>query len=164
MNKTVNDIVLFIAQGAYSGRLPKAPGTAGTVIGVLLYLLLKDVSPLWYGVACVGVTVLGTWAAGYADCILGTKDSPYHRHRRDRGHSRRTVPGPLRLGIRSRGIRPVPVLRHPEALAAQETAGHARRTGCDAGRYRGGSVYKCHSAGSGIDIELISKEREKKSL
>ena len=76
MNKTVNDIVLFIAQGAYSGRVPKAPGTAGTVIGVLLYLLLKDVSPLWYGIACVGVTVLGTWAAGYADCILGTKDSP----------------------------------------------------------------------------------------
>jgi len=76
MNKIVNDIVLFIAQGVYSGRVPKAPGTAGTVIGVLLYLLLKDVSPLWYGITCIGVTVLGTWAAGYADCILGTKDSP----------------------------------------------------------------------------------------
>jgi len=76
MNKLRDNIVLFIAQGAYSGRIPIAPGTAGTVIGVLLYLLVKDLSPLWYGAACVGVTVLGTWAAGYADRILAAKDSP----------------------------------------------------------------------------------------
>jgi phosphatidylglycerophosphatase A len=76
MNKIFDSIVLFIAQGAYSGRLPKAPGTAGTAVGVLLYLMLQDLSPLWYGAACVSVTVLGTWAAGYADCILGTKDGP----------------------------------------------------------------------------------------
>ena len=76
MNKIFSNIVIFIAQGAYSGRFPIAPGTAGTVVGVLLYLLLKDLSPLWYGAACVGATLLGTWAAGYADCILGTKDSP----------------------------------------------------------------------------------------
>lgn len=76
MNKTFDKIILFIAQGAFSGRFPIAPGTAGTAVGVLLYLLLNDLSPLWYGAACVGMTVLGTWAAGYADCILGTKDSP----------------------------------------------------------------------------------------
>jgi phosphatidylglycerophosphatase A len=76
MKKITDTILLFIAQGASSGRFPIAPGTAGTVVGVLLYLLLQDLSPLWYGAACVGVTVLGTWAAGYADCILGTKDSP----------------------------------------------------------------------------------------
>jgi phosphatidylglycerophosphatase A len=76
MNKVFDNIVLFIALGAYSGRFPIAPGTAGTAVGVLLYLLLQDLSPLWYGAACVGATVLGTWAAGYADCILGTKDSP----------------------------------------------------------------------------------------
>jgi len=76
MNKILDNIVLFIAQGAYSGRFPIAPGTAGTVVGVLLYLLVKDLSPLGYGTACVGVAVLGTWAAGYADSILGTKDSP----------------------------------------------------------------------------------------
>ena len=76
MNKILDNIVLFIAQGAYCGRIPIAPGTAGTVVGVLLYLLVRDLSSLWYGAACVGATVLGTWAAGYADCILGTKDSP----------------------------------------------------------------------------------------
>ena len=76
MNKIFDKLVLFIAQGAYSGRIPIAPGTAGTVVGVLLYLLVRDLRSLWYGAACVGATVLGTWAAGYADCILGTKDSP----------------------------------------------------------------------------------------
>lgn len=68
-------MILFIAQGAYSGRFPKAPGTAGTVVGVLLYLLMQDLTPLWYGTVCVGATFLGAWAAGYADRILGTKDS-----------------------------------------------------------------------------------------
>ena len=76
MNKLSDKISLFIARGAYSGRFPIAPGTAGTVVGVLLYLLLQHLSPLWYGAACAGVAVLGTWAAGYADRILGTKDSP----------------------------------------------------------------------------------------
>lgn len=76
MNKAFDKIVLFIAQGAYSGRVPKAPGTAGTVVGVLLFLFVKDLSPLGYGAVCVGVAVLGTWAAGYADSLLGTKDSP----------------------------------------------------------------------------------------
>lgn len=76
MSKTFDKMSLFIAQGAYSGRVPVAPGTAGSAVGVLLYLLLNELSPLWYGAACIGVTVLGTWAAGYADRILGTKDSP----------------------------------------------------------------------------------------
>ena len=36
MNKTFDKIALFIAQGGFSGRMPIAPGTAGTVVGVLL--------------------------------------------------------------------------------------------------------------------------------
>lgn len=76
MNKAKNSIILFIAQGAYSGRFPKAPGTAGTVVGVLLYLALQNVSPVWYMVAVLAVTGIGTWAAGAADRALGTKDSP----------------------------------------------------------------------------------------
>jgi phosphatidylglycerophosphatase A len=76
MSKSKDNMVLFIAQGAYSGRFPKAPGTAGTVIGALLYLLIKDASPLVYGAVCVCLIALGTWAAGRADTILGTKDSP----------------------------------------------------------------------------------------
>lgn len=76
MSKTKDNIILFIAQGAYSGRLPKAPGTAGTAAGVLLYLALRDTTLAWYTITTIAVTVLGTWAAGEADRILGTKDSP----------------------------------------------------------------------------------------
>lgn len=76
MARLTDHIILFIAQGAYSGRFPAAPGTAGTVVGVLLYLLVKDLALPAYGAVCVAVTVLGTWAAGRADTVLGTKDSP----------------------------------------------------------------------------------------
>ncbi len=75
MNRTADKIVLFIAQGAYSGRSPFAPGTAGTVVGVLLYLLLRDLGLFGYGVACAVVSALGIWAAGRADEIFRTKDN-----------------------------------------------------------------------------------------
>jgi phosphatidylglycerophosphatase A len=76
MNKTFDNMVLFIAQGAYSGRFPVAPGTAGTFIGVLLYLLLRDLGPLWYCAVGTAVFAVGSRAAGRAETILGQKDSP----------------------------------------------------------------------------------------
>jgi len=75
MGKTGDNIILFIAQGAYSGRSPVAPGTAGTVVGVLLYLALQELGTPWYGAACVLVTAVGIWAAGRADQLFGTKDN-----------------------------------------------------------------------------------------
>jgi phosphatidylglycerophosphatase A len=75
MGKTFDNIALFIAQGAYSGRAPIAPGTAGTVVGVLLYLFMKDLGPLAYSAVCVAVIAVGTWAAGRADGMFGTKDN-----------------------------------------------------------------------------------------
>lgn len=74
MNKTKDSIVLFIAQGAYSGRAPIAPGTAGTLVGILLYLLVRDLGALWYGAMCAVVIMIGTWAAGQAERIFGAKD------------------------------------------------------------------------------------------
>jgi phosphatidylglycerophosphatase A len=76
MNRTAKAGILFIAQGAYSGRFPVAPGTAGTAAGVLLYLVLKGLSPVWYLIACVLVTGIGVWAAEGAEKLLGKKDDP----------------------------------------------------------------------------------------
>jgi len=76
MRNIKDNIILFIAQGAYSGRVPFAPGTAGTIVGVLLAVLLRDAVYCWYALATAVVTSIGTWAAGEADAILGTKDSP----------------------------------------------------------------------------------------
>jgi phosphatidylglycerophosphatase A len=74
MNKTFDKIIIFIAQGAYSGRAPIAPGTAGTVVGVLLYLLIKDIGLPGYGAVCIAVIAIGTWAAGHTDRMFGSKD------------------------------------------------------------------------------------------
>jgi phosphatidylglycerophosphatase A len=76
MSPRRDEIVLFIAQGAYSGRVPFAPGTAGTIVGVLPVLLLRDAVYCWYALATALVAGIGVWAAGEADAILGTKDSP----------------------------------------------------------------------------------------
>jgi len=73
-NSLRNRLILFVAQGAYAGRSPFAPGTAGTVVGVLLYLPLARLSPAAYLAACVLVTVVGIWTAGEAENLLGKKD------------------------------------------------------------------------------------------
>ena len=76
MSQRRDEIVLFIAQGAYSGRIPFAPGTAGTIVGLLPVVLLRDAVYCWYALATALVAGIGVWAAGEADAILGTKDSP----------------------------------------------------------------------------------------
>ena len=74
MNRVVRAVVLFISQGAYAGKSPIAPGTAGTVVGVFLYVLMKDLAPGPYAALCALLSVLGIWAAGHAEVILGRKD------------------------------------------------------------------------------------------
>ncbi len=76
MNRATSAVIIFIAQGAYAGKSPVAPGTAGTVVGVLLYLWMKGLSPVIYVVACLLLFVLGTWVAGRAEELLGKKDHP----------------------------------------------------------------------------------------
>jgi phosphatidylglycerophosphatase A len=76
MNTLTRTITLFISQGACSGRFPVAPGTAGTLVGVLLYWCMKDLLPVWYGALLLLIILIGTWAAGGAEVLLGRKDSP----------------------------------------------------------------------------------------
>jgi len=76
MNTLTRTITLFISQGAFSGRFPVAPGTAGTLVGVLLYWCMKDLPPAWYGFLLLLIIMIGTWAAGRAEVLLGRKDSP----------------------------------------------------------------------------------------
>ena len=76
MSRVARGAILFIAQGAYAGRFPVAPGTAGTLVGVLLYLGMESLSPVWYLSLCVIIFLAGTWAAGRAEVMLGRTDSP----------------------------------------------------------------------------------------
>lgn len=76
MSKVLNAVILFIAEGAYSGKSPFAPGTAGTIVGVLLYWGLKNVSPYHYIALTCLLCIVGTWAAGRAEVLLAKRDSP----------------------------------------------------------------------------------------
>ncbi len=76
MNRLTREIIIFLAQGAYSGRAPVAPGTAGTLAGVLLYLGMKDLPVPVYAALCVLIFLIGIWVAGRAETMLGRTDHP----------------------------------------------------------------------------------------
>lgn len=65
---------MLIATGAYSGYLPKAPGTWGSMVGVLIWLGACRLALLPYlGLICV-LFILGTICAGAAEKIVDQGD------------------------------------------------------------------------------------------
>jgi len=65
---------MLIATGFYSGYLPKAPGTWGSLVGLLLFFLLHALNFEIYLAVVGGLFVLGTFAAGEAEKIMDHKD------------------------------------------------------------------------------------------
>ncbi len=76
MNNFAREVVLFLAQGAYSGRSPVAPGTAGTAVGVLVYLGMRSLKPEAYVLLCFLIVLVGIGTANQAERLLGKKDHP----------------------------------------------------------------------------------------
>ena len=69
-------ITYYCAIGFGSGRLPKAPGTFGTLVGVLLYLPLSTLSlPVYLAITSL-VFLVGIGICGYAARHLGKHDHP----------------------------------------------------------------------------------------
>lgn len=73
-------LVLLLATGLYAGYSPVAPGTAGSVVGLAVSIVLFG--PLWRRspALCLGVFAVlflpGCWIAGRAEELLGEPDSP----------------------------------------------------------------------------------------
>ena len=68
-------VALFIAQGFGVGRIPFAPGTFGSVLGVAWFALLLDTGTVW--VLLLGTfagIALSVWLCGAAEKQLGQKD------------------------------------------------------------------------------------------
>ncbi len=71
-----DQFILFIAQGAFSGRFPFAPGTAGTLVAVLFYWVLIRLPLTWYFILCILTIGIAVWSADKAEKLLGKKDDP----------------------------------------------------------------------------------------
>jgi len=64
----------LLAYGFGSGLSPKAPGTVGTLVGVVLYLLLLPVSHQIYLLITLGLFFAGIFICGYSAKKLGVED------------------------------------------------------------------------------------------
>jgi phosphatidylglycerophosphatase A len=65
---------MLIATGFYSGYLPKAPGTWGSLMGLLIFFLLHTLSLGIYLAVVAGIFLIGTFAAGEAEKIMDHQD------------------------------------------------------------------------------------------
>jgi len=70
----MHTLIIFIATGCYSGYLPKAPGTWGSLVGLLLFYLLHDLNLTVYLAIIAGLFVVGSFAAGEMEKIIDKRD------------------------------------------------------------------------------------------
>ena len=71
----MNRPILLLAQGFGVGRLPKAPGTFGSVAGLLWTALLLQTGNLSYYLMGASLAAAASvWLSGRAEAILGQKD------------------------------------------------------------------------------------------
>jgi phosphatidylglycerophosphatase A len=71
----VNAFILWLAQGFGIGRIPVAPGTFGSVVGLAWFALLLMTRNLGlYLVGCAVGLALSVWLCGSGEKILRTKD------------------------------------------------------------------------------------------
>ncbi len=77
MNDIVKKIVIFLSSGAYTGFIPVASGTFGTMAGIPLYLLMYRFLP--NAADYMGLLLLlsfgGAWISDKAEIIYGVPDS-----------------------------------------------------------------------------------------
>ena len=66
---------LWIAQGFGVGRIPVAPGTFGSVVGVAWFALLLLTGKLWlFAAGTLAGVALSVWLCGVGEELLGKKD------------------------------------------------------------------------------------------
>jgi phosphatidylglycerophosphatase A len=72
----IHRLATWIATGFGIGRAPVAPGTFGTLLGVVLFVALRELSEVWY-VVCVAVLFVGgAVVCRLAERQLGALDHP----------------------------------------------------------------------------------------
>ena len=74
--KQLKDPVVLIAVGFGSGLAPKAPGTAGTLIAIPLYMLIQPMPLISYLMITTCLFIAGIWICTYTAEKLGVHDHP----------------------------------------------------------------------------------------
>lgn len=71
---TLKKLALFLATGMYLGYSPVAPGTLGSLLGVIICFFLSMGNPLLYGITLFLSLSVAIWAASIAKKHFGKKD------------------------------------------------------------------------------------------
>ncbi|MDH3977785.1 MAG: phosphatidylglycerophosphatase A [Gammaproteobacteria bacterium] len=74
VKKVARDPVHWLAFGFGSGLLPGAPGTWGSLVAVLLFLVIPPLPPLALLLICVPLFVVGIWICGESAKRIGVHD------------------------------------------------------------------------------------------
>jgi phosphatidylglycerophosphatase A len=70
-----NSLVLFVASCAGLGRLPLFPGTWGTSLGLIIFLIFhQQINLVTHTIIIISLFFLGVWVSREAEMILGKKD------------------------------------------------------------------------------------------
>ncbi len=70
-------LIIIFATGIYSGYMPVAPGTAGTLVAVPLYIVLSRLPFFYYGLTVVAFLFMSCWFSGSAEPIFLQRDSKH---------------------------------------------------------------------------------------
>jgi phosphatidylglycerophosphatase A len=67
-------LAVLIATAGGAGRVPIAPGTAGSAVGLAIYLLTRHMPELWQIGLCLGISAIGVWSSHVAVRHFASKD------------------------------------------------------------------------------------------
>lgn len=71
----MNGFILWLAQGFGVGKIPFAPGTFGSAVGLLWFALLLLTGNVWlFALGTLGGIAIAIWCCGEAENILHKKD------------------------------------------------------------------------------------------
>lgn len=72
--KPLNKLIIFLATGFYAGYVPIAPGTAGSLVGIGLYLLLNGLSLPYYLLIISFLFIFGVYISNEAEALFKKRD------------------------------------------------------------------------------------------
>lgn len=71
----MNRFILWLAQGFGVGRIPFAPGTFGSIVGLIwFWILLLPKSPLIFALGILVSIFVSIWLCGAGEKIMGQRD------------------------------------------------------------------------------------------